>query len=217
LIWSLLVFTTTGFTQELPPITQQQLEDLAEISDEDPKDDNFLQQLEYFRKHPINLNTASLEELQGLRFLTDLQIASMIRYRSLLGNFINIYEIQAIPGWNLVTIRKILPYVVVGNFGSVKENFVSRVHSGDNIFLLKFSRVLEKSKGYNPALTTHYSGDPNHVMIRYRYQYKDLLYFGVTCDKDAGEQFFKGAQLLFSFFCQKIRPYKIHCSWGLHC
>ena len=197
------------YSQDLPPITQQQLENLAETNDEEPKDDNFLQQLEYFRKHPINLNSATLEELQAIRFLNELQIASFFRYRSLLGNLIDIHELQAVPGWNLITISKILPFVTVGNALSTKENFRSRFHNGDNTILFRISSVLEKSKGYNTTLNTHYLGDRNHLMFRYRYQYKDLLYFGMTSDKDAGEQFFRGAQskgfdfYSFHFFYKK--------------
>ena len=210
LILLLTCWTVAGDSQDLPPITQQQLENLAETNDEEPKDDNFLQQLQYFRKHPIDLNSATIEELQAIRFLNDLQIASLFRYRNLLGNLIDIHELQAIPGWNLITINKILPFITVGNALSVKENLRSRFDNGSSSILFRISRVLEKSKGYNTSLNTHYLGDRNHVMLRYRYQYKDLLYFGMTSDKDAGEQFFKGVQskgfdfYSFHFFVRRL-------------
>jgi hypothetical protein len=206
----LLFLSIACFAQDPPPATQQQLENIAENDDEDPKDDNLLQQLEYFRKHPVNLNTATTEELQALRFVTDLQIGNFIRYRSLLGNLVNIYELQAVPTWDLLTIKKILSYVIVDNAVSVKENFLSRFREGEQSLLFRITRVLEKSKGYNTSLPTHYLGDRNHLMFRYRYQYKDLLYFGFTGDKDAGEQFFKGAQskgfdfYSFHFFARRI-------------
>lgn len=206
----LLFLSTTCLAQDPPATTQQQLENIAEANEEDPKDDNLLQQLDYFKKHPINLNSVTAEELQALKVLTDLQIANLIQYRSLLGNFINIYELQAVPTWDLLTITKILPYVSIGNAISIKENFLSRFKDGDQSLLLRFSRVLEKAKGYNTSLPTHYLGDRNHLMFRYRYQYKDLLYFGITGDKDAGEQFFKGAQskgfdfYSFHFFARKL-------------
>jgi hypothetical protein len=207
----LFTFLTLACTaQDLPATTQQQLENIAEANEEDPQDDNLLQQLDYFKKHPINLNTATTEELQSLKILTDLQIANFIQYRSLLGTLINIYELQAVPTWDVLTIQKVLRYVIIGNTISVKENFLRRFQNGDQSILFRFSRVLEKSKGYNKALTTHYLGDRNHLMFRYRYQYKDLLYFGVTGDKDAGEQFLKGAQsrgfdfYSFHFFARRL-------------
>jgi len=209
-IWLLVFWAATCISQDLPPITQQQLENLAETSDEEPKDDNFLQQLDYFKRHPINLNSATIEELQAIRFLNDLQIASLFRYRSLLGNLIDIHELQAIPGWNLSIINKVLPFVTVGNALSLQESLRSRFHNGDNSIVFRISRVLEKSKGYNTRLNTHYLGDRNHLMFRYRYQYKDLLYIGITSDKDAGEQFFRGAQskgfdfYSFHFFVRRL-------------
>ena len=196
--------------QDLPPNTQQQLENTADANeDENQDDDNFLQQLDYLKKHPVNINSATAEELQALRFLTDLQIGNLIRYRSLLGNLISIYELQSIPAWDLFTIKKILPYIIVGNSFSVRESFLSRF-KGEQSFLFRISRTLEESKGYDAALSTYYLGDRNHLMFRYRYQYKDLLYFGLTGDKDAGEQFFKGAQskgfdfYSFHFFVRRL-------------
>ncbi|MGZ3882532.1 MAG: hypothetical protein ACXVBF_14380, partial [Flavisolibacter sp.] len=142
--------------------------------------------------------------------LNDLQVNNLIRYRSLLGNLISIFELQSIPGWSLVTINRVLPYIAVSNPQSSKQSFLPRFHNGDNSLLFRISRVLEKSKGYDTSLNSHYLGDRNHLAFRYRYQYKDLLYFGITADKDAGEQFFRGAQskgfdfYSFHFFARRV-------------
>lgn len=207
----LLVFlSTTCLSQDVPPNTQQQLENIAENNDEDPKDDNLLQQLDYFRKHPVNLNAVTVEELQSLKIVTDLQINNFIRYRNLLGKLISIYELQAVPTWDILTVKKILPYVFVGDAVSVKESFLSSFRNGDHDLLFRMSRVLEKSKGYDISLSNRYLGDRNHLLFKYRYQYKDLLYFGLTGDKDAGEQFLKGAQskgfdfYSFHFFVRRL-------------
>jgi hypothetical protein len=181
--------------QEVPVKTQEQLEALADATeDEDLQDDSFLQELEYFRKHPLNLNVAGASEVQSLRLLTDLQINNLLQYRNLLGKFIDIYELQAVPTLDIVTISKLLPYVTIGPAITMQEDFLSRFTGGDDAVLFRFSRILEKSKGYNTDLENHYLGDRNHLFFRYRYQYKDLLQYGLVADKDAGEQFFKGAQ-----------------------
>lgn len=183
-----------SFAQKVPPATQQQLETLADATqDEQPKNDEYLQQLDYFRKHPINLNIAAKEELQSLQLLNDLQIENLLHYRNLLGKFIDVYELQAVPTLDLMTIQKILPFITVVDAVSLKENFLSR-WKGDQSFLFRETRILEQAKGYNTSLNTHYLGNPNHLLFRYRYQYKNLLYFGLVADKDPGEQFFKGAQ-----------------------
>src|SRR5215212_9424224 len=114
-IWFLFV-SLHGFSQDLPPITQQQLENAAgETEEENPEDDNFLQELDQFKKHPVHLNTATGEALRALHFLTDLQIHNFIRYRNLFGKLISVYELQAIPTWDLLTIKKLLPYITINN------------------------------------------------------------------------------------------------------
>ena len=40
----------------------------------------------------------------------------------------------------------------------------------------------------------YYPGSPQRILLRYKYVYKNLLQYGITGEKDAGEQFFKGAQ-----------------------
>ena len=186
-----------GIAQELPASTQQQLENLG---DENIEDDALLQQLEFYRKHPINLNTTSAEELLPLR-ITDLQIASFIRYRKLFGKLIDIYELQAVPGFDIITIRKIRPYIFVGPSVTIKDDLISRLKGGDQYAMFRFARVLEKAKGYDRSLPTHYMGDASRLMFRYRYQFKTQLYYGLVADKDAGEQFLKGSQQLgFDFY-----------------
>ncbi|MBL7742899.1 MAG: helix-hairpin-helix domain-containing protein [Chitinophagaceae bacterium] len=188
--------------QDIPPVTEQQLENLADADQAETEDDSYLQQLEYFKKQPINLNTADASELKELRILTDLQADNLIAYRRLFGNFISIYELQAVPSWDAGTIRKLLPFVTIALPFSAKENFQKRIRGGDHSLLLRVSQVLERSAGFDKAASgTKYLGSPQRVFFRYRYTYKNLLQFGIVGDKDAGEQFFKGAQSIgFDFY-----------------
>ncbi|GAA4737910.1 ComEA family DNA-binding protein [Flavisolibacter ginsenosidimutans] len=184
--------------QDLPASTQQQLENLG---DEELKDDALLQSLAFYKKHPLNLNEATAEDLQALRLLTALQTDAFLRYRAAFGKLIDIYELQAVPGFDVASIHKILPYVFTGPVLNAKENFLSRLKGGDQYLLFRLARTLEASKGYNASLPTHYLGDRNRLLTAYRYQYKTLLYYGAVADKDAGEQFFRGAQKLgFDFY-----------------
>ncbi len=189
-IW-LFVLTAPVFAQDLPANTEQQLENLNEEAIED---DALLQQLAYFQKHPLNLNTATAEDLALLRFLTSLQVQSFLSYRQVFGKLLSIYELQAVPTFDLLTIRKLLPFVFVGDAQTAKETLAARLRGGQAYALLRLSRTLERSKGYDRTRPTHYVGDRNQVQARYIYQYKNLLYYGLVAEKDAGEAFFKGAQ-----------------------
>lgn len=181
--------------QDIPPETEQQLENLTDLDQAETEDDTYLQQLAQFRRNPLNLNIAEANDLRELGILTGLQIQNFLSYRRLFGKIIDIYELQAVPTWDMITIRRLLPFVTVVAEISFKENMGKRFKNGDHSFLLRVSQVLEKSKGFNRSTPgTKYLGSPQRLFFRYRYTYKNLLQFGIVGDKDAGEQFFKGAQ-----------------------
>jgi len=197
--------------QEIPPNTEQQLENLTDADQAETEDDSYVIQLQYFKKHPLNLNEADADELRELFFLTDLQIENLLSYRHLLGKFISIYELQAIPAWDVGTIKKILPFVAIDHSMSTAEDLKKRFGGGDHGLLFRFSEVLERSKGFDETTPgTKYLGGRQRLFFRYRYQYKSLLQFGVTGEKDAGEQFFSGKQKYgFDFYSFHLFATKI--------
>ena len=204
-------FLFSCMAQEIPPNTEQQLENLTDIDQNETEDDSYLQQLEHFKKHPLNLNEAEPNELRELIFLTDLQIDNLVIYRNLLGKFISIYELQSIPAWDVSTIKKILPFVTISNTLSIAEDFKRRFKTGDHGVLIRSSMILEKSEGFDGSTGgTKYLGGRERFFLRYRYRYKNLLQYGMAADKDAGEQFLKGAQKYgfdfysFHLFARKI-------------
>lgn len=179
-----------------PVIIEQQLENLTENSDDvETEDDGYLQQIQHFLKDPINLNYATESELKELKVVTDLQIQNLISYRNFLGNFINIYELQAVPGWDPPLLRKLLPYITVNIQPQLIGSLKSRLKGGEKSLLTRVTQVLERSKGYVVDTTkNYYPGSSQKLFVRYKYSYKNLLQYGITAEKDAGEQFFKGAQ-----------------------
>lgn len=184
---------------EIPTGTlEQQLETITEINDDnETEDDSFLQQLQQFLKDPLNLNTADASLLKELVILSPVQIQNFISYRNLFGKFISIYELQAVPGWDMRTIQRLRPYITITNSQSIITSFKERLGGGTNTVLIRVSQVLEKSKGYKSDAGTannFYPGSPQKLFLRYKYQYKNLLQFGVVGEKDAGEDFFKGSQ-----------------------
>jgi hypothetical protein len=180
--------------QQVPAQTEQQLENLTEALEEDIEDDNYLQYLQFFLKHPLNINTANEEDLRLFKFLTDLHIQNFLNYRRLLGNFISIYELQAIPVWDVETIKQLLPFVTASQAIEINEFFRKRFTAGEQFLLIRGTRTLEDKRGFDKTLRSHFLGSKDQLLFRYRYQYKNLLQYGVVGDKDAGEQFFRGAQ-----------------------
>ena len=183
---------------------EEGLEQITEKEDAVPENDQYWQDMDERHRHRLNLNHASTEDLESLVFLNSLQVSAFLAYRTLLGSLLNIYELQSIPGWDLATIYRILPFVTVENLPDPTESMPYRWKRGRHSFLLRVSQVPEKSKGYEQAPdsgSSHYLGSPQHIFFRYNYNYRNLLQYGMAGDKDAGEQFFRGAQRFgFDFY-----------------
>ncbi len=183
--------------QALPPSVEQQLENLTEANEDvETEDDSYLQDLQQYIKNPVNLNYATESELRILKFITPLQAQQLQTYISAFGKLIDLYELQAIPGWNVDLIRKIRPFVTVSLKVPMVAALGSRLKNGENTLLIRSSTIIEKSMGYNSDSTSEssYRGSPQKLLVRYKYKYKNTLQYGITAEKDAGEQFFKGAQ-----------------------
>ncbi len=194
----LLSFPLHLFAQDPSSTTEQQLEDATENNDDnETDDDSFLQQMQQFLKEPINLNTADATLLKELSILSPMQIQNLIAYRKLFGNFIDIYELQAVPGWRVRTLQRLRPFVTVNIKIQLFNSLSDRLKEGTNTILIRATQVLEKSKGYKlnaSTATNFYPGSAQKLFVRYKYQYKNLLQYGISGEKDAGEQFFKGTQ-----------------------
>lgn len=202
LLFSFISFIAHPVNAQIPAIPnstiEQQLEAVTENNEDNvTEDDSFLQSLQQFLQTPLNLNTADAAAVKELVILNPIQIQNLISYRNLLGNFISIYELQAIPGWDIVTIERLRPYITVSSGVHLISSFSERLSGGSQSLLLSVAQVLEKSKGYllnTGTANNYYRGSPQRFYIRYKYQYKNLLQFGLVADKDAGEEFFKGSQ-----------------------
>ena len=196
--------------------TEQQLENLTEQLEGETEDDSYLQSLVQFRKNPIDLNTASADEIKELRLISDIKIQKLIAYRQLLGKLISIYELQSIPDWDIETINRILPFVRVSNSVTLSQDIAKRFTGGQHSLLVRTQQILEKSEGFkrSDSIENRYPGSQQRVFFRYKYVYRNLLQFGITGDKDAGEEFFKGSQKAgfdfysFHLFARRIGPIK---------
>lgn len=188
-LWQIQAFAISAYSQDIPPVKEQQLENQVDESQVESEDDTYLLALEQFVKYPLNLNEADEEDLKDLRLLTDLQIDNFIGYRRLLGPLLSIYELQAVPAWDPGTIRKLIPYIIVGPAKSIRDDLKSRFKGGLHQILLRISQTIEPAAGFVMDSTgTKYLGSAQKVYVRYRYVHKNNLQFGLLADKDAGEQ-----------------------------
>ncbi len=185
-------------TEQATSIGEQQLENITENNEDvETEDDSYLLEMAQYQKNPINLNFASSQDLKVLRVASPIQIQNLIAYRNSLGKLVNIYELQAVPGWDVITIQKLRPYITVNAKADVLGSIGNRLRNGNYSILARVTQTLEKSRGYTtlPAAgKSYYPGSPQRLFIRYRYTYKNLLQYGIVAEKDQGEEFFKGNQ-----------------------
>lgn len=170
------------YAQEIPSSTQEQLEILADAGLAEDIDPEQLQQ------EKISVNKVGANELGRLNILSPLQIESFLNYRRQFGAFISIYELQAIPNWDIALIKRLFPLLILENEQNVLKDFKQRLKGGQHQIILRASQLLSNETN------DKYKGRMQHLYMRYKYSYKNLLQFGWVGDKDAGEQFFRGAQ-----------------------
>lgn len=169
--------------QEEETIQEQQewqLEKLRAGEKTFTQDDGQWQSDEYRRRHPIRLNAATAADLLELQMLLPWQIRNFLLYRQIFGKLLSIYELQAIPGWDEETIRRVMPFVSIRETEATDLPFFNRFRSGEGNLLLRTGKL--------------FSGNGTSAYVRYRYKLGKQLQWGITAEKDAGEAFFKGAQ-----------------------
>ncbi|PSR09275.1 MAG: hypothetical protein DA408_20785 [Bacteroidetes bacterium] len=183
-----------------PDLSEQRLEDLLQDAEEEGDFDlnTIFEDLAIYREHPLNLNAATEAEFRELGLLSDVQISNILNYREQLGGFIAIYELQAVAGMDLASIRRILPFVSLReDVDDFQAPFREMISKGDNELYLRWNRILEQQRGFTPLPerpdSTPYLGDPNQLYLRYRHTFSNRLSYGFTAEKDRGEEFFTGS------------------------
>lgn len=150
--------------------------------------------LSYLAEHPIDLNTASQDDLRKLPFLTDAQVDSILSYRRRYQHFTTIYELKTIEALDWFTCRRIAPFVCVNRHGPERPaiTLANLLHHGVSEWIVKYSQTVEQKRGYTPApdsTARRYLGEPFSHTVRFAYTFNDRLQAGFAAEKDAGEPF----------------------------
>ena len=133
-------------------MVEQQLESLTTARDVEPEDNSYREDLEHYSRHKININTAAGATLASLQLLHPIQIDNLFAYIRSLGPLDNLHELQAIPGWDLSTIKSVLPYVAINDYSTLRSDIKSAGSDGQHTFLFRYSQTLERSKDEQRAV-----------------------------------------------------------------
>ena len=127
LLFCLFLWATTSVAQGPDTLSSPISEDLdPNIEDliigtqsESQVDFTFLtDQLQQWRDEPLDLNTAAKEDLLLLPGMTELLYQGLIQHISTFGPLTSLYELQAVRGFDLATIREIQPFITVKDIGA---------------------------------------------------------------------------------------------------
>ncbi|MCB9235903.1 MAG: helix-hairpin-helix domain-containing protein [Bacteroidia bacterium] len=188
----------------IPMDTDLNIEDAMTDSETDESVDwtyltDFLEDL---KSHPLNLNTASREELVQLPGMNEVLAGNLLAYIAEYGKLTTEFELQAVPGFTENLFKKLSPFVVVKESRDKDINAdvlhpagpgLQEVKEGiQHEFITRYIRQLEPQAGYeDPASPTasHYLGSPDKVYARWRSRYNRNVSLSLTMEKDQGEPF----------------------------
>ena len=178
-------------TRNLEAIIESIVENLNEETDATI----ILEDLEGLVESPLNINTASKQDLSRLHTLDDIQIQRLINYRKKYGSIYSIYELNTIDGFTPDLLEKIEPFIWFGPVEEEPQQLSETIRYGRQQLLLRGLGTLQKPRGYKPKEdgTIPYEGDRGRYYARYRFQSGDQISAGITAEKDPGETFFSGS------------------------
>jgi Helix-hairpin-helix motif len=190
----ILLFTMPLLAQQYP-VTEINPERLADelfpTQDLDLNYENLYENLLQILSNPIDLNRASAEDFRSLFILRENQVESLLAYRSTLGPFLSVYELQAVPEMDLKTLHSLMPFIkVIDASTTFDKSLMSRVlHEENNYLLTRYQRTLELKDGYKRSTDSsqRYAGSPDGLYFRFRTSRPGDFSFGATTEKDPGE------------------------------
>ncbi len=198
---------------ELQKLISDMLESMADRQLNDLNYEELVNDLIQLNQHPINLNTATKEELEQLFFLTDYQVENFLYYRYTNGPFYTIYELQAVEQIDEQTISFMLPFVAVEQ---VEEKVRRRTYGN---LMARIQSTVQTPRGYeakNDSTPSAYLGSKEKWMTRGRINFGDRVEAGFTLEKDQGEQAFPNHFSVADFtsgFVRFNQPLKFIDTW----
>ena len=186
-------------TEVLNQLLIEQIERLAEDSDEDIDFEELLENYIFFSENPININSEDVMQLVELRLLSVFQYEELKRYRRYYGDFLFLEELEMVDGFDEQTLAIIRPVVYVGKDQSKDKLTLNKMaRYGKHQIVWRYEQILEKQQGYEPyddslllaKPNSRYLGSPQKYQLKYTYNYRNRIRAGFVLKKDAGELFF---------------------------
>lgn len=190
------------------PPWQQLLSDLSSSEDfEHVAWQDYEEDLEEMAQHPVNLNTATREELERMPFLTASQVEDILFYIYRYGQLKSMSELILISSIDWYQRQLMSCFFFVADDGS-KPDFPSLkniAQYGKHEVMGMLKVPFYERKG-DASGTGGYLGYPYKHGLRYQFRYGNSVKLGFVASQDAGEPFFGGRNTMgydfYSFYLQ---------------
>lgn len=178
-----LLISTITFAQEV------EIENLLENQEEYSDISELVQTLSELEKNPIDINSASIDQLTILPWISTVQAIAMIRFREKNGKFRSIddlFQVNTLSPSTIEAIEKYITFAPTVSFSDFSFNFKSRIN-----------RKIEESIGLQNG---KYHPSPFKYYNRFLMSYNNSVSFGGLLEKDSGEKNFDDLSLFFLKF-----------------
>ncbi len=207
----LILFLLTGFfakaqtvrdtlnTDALNALLIEQVERLAEDSDDDTDFEDLMENYIFLSENPVNLNSDDMHQLVELRLINVFQYEALQQYRRYYGDFLFLEELEMVEGFDAQTLSILAPIVYIGeNKKDDKITLKKMARYGKHQIVGRYEQILEHQQGYDPlsdsALlakpNSRYLGNPQKYQLKYTYNYRNKIRAGFVLEQDPGEPFF---------------------------
>lgn len=138
-------------------------------------------------QHPIDLNTATREQLEQLPFLSAQQVEELMEYQYRYGPMKSVGELMMISSLGYQERRLLTYFIYIGEESEEGFPSVSNIVKYGQHELMATGRIpFYERKGDRDG----YQGPPYRHWLRYQFTYGDYLKLGLVGAQDAGEPFF---------------------------
>lgn len=195
-----LIVVVSSYSQTNNTYWMDYLDELAENEELDMSSLEVLyEELSYLSDNPFNIQTIRKEDLERLPFMSPIQIENLLYYIYKYGPLVDIYELKNVEDLDMITVQYLLPFVYLGEpekkSDRIEPKHLWKYAKQEALLRANFSlqrkagyeRVSEEEREAHP--NKYYQGEPYYLSLRYNYNYRDRILFGLVGEKDPGEIF----------------------------
>lgn len=207
LLLSALLFLTDSYlvAQQEHSSWYDSLEQLVDVEDyEAGQLEEIYEALCELESNPINLNTATPDDLQQLIFLNQQQIHDLYQYIHRYRPVLTLGELLMVPTIERIHFSLLLPFVYAGQPEQPQDTttIAHLLSKGSHELTANLRLPLYERKGNRNG----YLGYKYKHWLRYNFNSHDRLRFGVVASQDSGEPFFSAPATkgydYYSFYLQ---------------